>query len=76
MLVGLCLLAERFLNVLIPRQLGLATDALNTGTGEPCASDTNRRGVDANTAKVASPGFKSASMFSIGGSILVLGLMR
>ncbi|KAI9786630.1 MAG: hypothetical protein M1839_006181 [Geoglossum umbratile] len=32
-LVGLCLTAGRFLNVLVPRQLGLATDALNTGRG-------------------------------------------
>jgi hypothetical protein len=62
--------------VLIPRQLGLATDALNTGAGESYTRDPNGRGVNANIAKVAFPGFKSASMFSIVGSILVLGLTR
>lgn len=32
-IVGFCLLAERILNVLVPRQLGIITDKLAKGTG-------------------------------------------
>lgn len=34
-LVGICLVVERGLNVLVPHQLGVVTNALSEGNGKP-----------------------------------------